>query len=300
MKWLEVQLEVAPDGTEVVAAAAGEIAAGVEIRDAETVIRAAPGRALVIAHVAPDEQRLLFDAVEAAVARARGAGVAVDPLVVRTREADEDEWRDVWKQFFKATRVGRTFLVRPSWDPGHAAPGDRVIDLDPGRAFGTGGHPSTRLVIALAEELATGSPDVRRFLDLGCGSGILSIAASRLWPAAAGLAVDLDPEATACAGENFARNGVRRVELVTGPLHALPAEDRFDLVLANIQADVLVGLAPELAARLGLSGRAILSGLLLGDVASVLAAFADVGLELERREDEGEWAALELGRRRAG
>jgi ribosomal protein L11 methyltransferase len=156
------------------------------------------------------------------------------------------------------------------------------------------------LVIALAEELATGSPDVRRFLDLGCGSGILSIAASRLWPAAAGLAVDLDPEATACAGENFARNGVRRVELVTGPLHALPAEDRFDLVLANIQADVLVGLAPELAARLGPSGRAILSGLLLGDVASVLAAFADVGLRLERRQDEGEWAALELGRPRAG
>jgi ribosomal protein L11 methyltransferase len=300
MKWLEVQLEVAPDGTDVVAAAAGEIATGVEIRDAETVIRAAPGRALVIAHVAPDEQRLLFDAVEAAIARARDAGVSVDPVVVRTREADEDEWRDVWKQFFKATRVGRTFLVRPSWDPGQAAPGDRVIDLDPGRAFGTGGHPSTRLVIALAEELATGSPDVRRFLDLGCGSGILSIAASRLWPAAAGLAVDLDPEATACAGENFARNGVRRVELVTGPLHALPAEDRFDLVLANIQADVLVGLAPELAARLGPSGRAILSGLLLGDVASVLAAFADVGLRLERRQDEGEWAALELGRPRAG
>jgi ribosomal protein L11 methylase PrmA len=106
MKWLEVQLEVAPDGTDVVAAAAGEIATGVEIRDAETVIRAAPGRALVIAHVAPDEQRLLFDAVEAAIARARDAGVSVDPVVVRTREADEDEWRDVWKQFFKA---------RPSW-----------------------------------------------------------------------------------------------------------------------------------------------------------------------------------------
>src|SRR5260370_32794169 len=108
-------------------------------------------------------------------ARARAAGLRVDPVSVRRREAHEEEWRDVWKQYFRATRVGRTFIVRPSWDPGTIEDGDRVIDLDPGRAFGTGGHATTRLVIALAEEAA--DRPVARFLDLGCGPGVLPPAA---------------------------------------------------------------------------------------------------------------------------
>src|ERR1019366_4128638 len=147
----------------------------------------------------------------------RGSGLPVDPVTVRERQADESEWRDVWKQFFRATRVGRRFTVRPSWDPGPAPVGELVIDLDPGRAFGTGAHPSTRLAIALAEEVQAKEPRIGRFLDLGCGSGILSIAAARLWPEAAGLAVDNDPEATACSGENFARNQVR-MAIMTGTL----------------------------------------------------------------------------------
>src|SRR4029078_6426570 len=105
--------------------------------------------------------------------------------------APEEEWLDVWKRFFRALRVGRSFVIRPSWDAPPAAAADRVIDIDPGRAFGTGGHASTRLVIAMAEELE--ARRVERFVDLGCGSGILSIAASLLWPAARGLALDVGP-----------------------------------------------------------------------------------------------------------
>ena len=119
--------------------------------------------------------------------------------------------------------MGRTFVVRPSWDPGDVADGDRVIDLDPGRAFGTGGHATTRLVIALAEEVE-GRP-CARFLDLGCGSGILSVAAARLWPAARGLAVDVDAEATACARENFERNRVTTVETCTGTAPTCPPDN---------------------------------------------------------------------------
>ena len=133
------------------------------------------------------------------LAAARAAGIAVDPVTIRTREAHEDEWRDVWKQFFRATRVGRRFTVRPSWDAGEAPAGEFVIDLDPGMAFGTGAHPSTRLVIKLAEEIREARPDLKHVLDLGCGSGILSIVAARLWPQASGLAVDNDPQATTCA-----------------------------------------------------------------------------------------------------
>jgi ribosomal protein L11 methyltransferase len=292
--WTELQIEVAAEAAEVVADAIGELTGGVELRDAGTIIRAGAGRALLVTQCAPDDAEAVVAAVRETCDRARAAGLAVDPVHVRQRAASEDEWRDVWKQYFRATRAGRTFLVRPTWDRVAAGPDDRVIDIDPGGAFGTGGHASTRLCMALAEELA--DQPVSRFLDLGCGSGILSIAAARLWPAARGLAVDLDGEATACTTENLARNAVTAVEVRTGTLDDVPAEARFDLVLANIQADVLTALAPALAGRLGPGGRAILSGILQSQADAVLGAYQAAGLGLEARRDEDEWAALRLAR----
>jgi ribosomal protein L11 methylase PrmA len=138
--WREIQIEVHPDAAEIIAAVAGDIADGVEVRDSGTVIRATADRALIIAHVAPEDQAELLAVIEETAERVRSEGLNIDPIVIRERDAHEDEWRDVWKQFFRATRVGRSFIVRPSWDPGDIADGDRVIDLDPGRAFGTGGH----------------------------------------------------------------------------------------------------------------------------------------------------------------
>jgi ribosomal protein L11 methyltransferase len=188
--------------------------------------------------------------------------------------------------------VGRTFLIRPSWDLKPASKGDRVIDLDPGRAFGTGGHATTRLVIALAEEIA--ERPVVRFLDLGCGSGILSIAAIRIWAGARGLAVDVDPESVATTDENLALNKVTAVETRTGSLDAVAGT--FDLVLANIEAGVLTALAPGFPARVAPGGTVILSGVLADQADGVLRAFAAAGLALEARRDEDEWAALRLRR----
>jgi ribosomal protein L11 methyltransferase len=167
---------------------------------------------------------------------------------------------------------------------------DQVIDLDPGRAFGTGAHPSTRLVIAALEELATARPAPASFLDLGCGSGILSIAAHKLWPAARGLAVDPDPEATACSEENFARNHTTGVATQTGVLADVPG--RFDLVLANIQRDVLETIAAELGAHIAAGGRLVLSGLLISDAEPVRTCYEGKGWRLVSRGDEGEWASL--------
>jgi ribosomal protein L11 methyltransferase len=243
-----------------------------------------------VAQCAPELEADVLAEIAAAAARMKEAGVPVDPLSVRRREAHEDEWRDVWKQYFRATRVGRTFLIRPSWDLKPAVEGDRVIDLDPGRAFGTGGHATTRLVIALGEEIA--DRPVQRFLDLGCGSGILSIAAVRLWPAARGLAVDIDPESVATTDENLALNKVTAVETRVGSIDAVTGAS--DLVLANIEAGVLAALAADFPSRVAAGGTVILSGILADQADVVLRAFAAAGFVLEARRDEDEWAALRL------
>jgi ribosomal protein L11 methyltransferase len=288
--WTELSIEVGAEAAELVASEVAELTGGVEVRDARTLLRAAEGRAAIVAQCAPEAADDVLAAAMETCARARAAGLRVDPVSVRRREAHEEEWRDVWKRYFRATRVGRTFIVRPSWDPGTIEDGDRVIDLDPGRAFGTGGHATTRLVIALAEEVA--DRPVARFLDLGCGSGILAVAAARLWPSAAGLAVDVDPEATACARENLDRNRVATVETRTGTL--ADARGPFDVALANIQADVLLPLASELVAALAPRATLVLSGLLTEAAPPVLAAYLAAGLTLEARRDEDEWTALRL------
>jgi ribosomal protein L11 methyltransferase len=223
---------------------------------------------------------------------AKADGIEVDPVAIRERLADETEWRDIWKQFFRATRVSPRFTVRPSWDPGAAPEGEFVIDLDPGRAFGTGAHPSTRLVIALTELVAQTSPTLDRFLDLGCGSGILAIAASRLWPKANGQAVDNDPEATDCSAENFERNKITNVRILTGTLDVANAGQA--LILANIQADVLCAIASQMKEKVSPTGTVILSGILTDQVDDVVAAYAAAGFSLAQRQDEAEWAGLLL------
>jgi ribosomal protein L11 methyltransferase len=286
--WVEVQIDVPAAATEVLAAAIGEVAGGVEIRDEGTLIRAEAERAVLVALCPPDEVDALLDEVAVTCDRARAAGLGVDPVVIRRRAAHEDEWRDVWKQYFRATRVGKTFIVRPSWDPGAVRDGDRVIDLDPGRAFGTGGHASTRLLIALLETIESNS--VRRFLDLGCGSGILAIAAARLWPGAAGEALDVDSEAVACTEENLARNRVTSVSARTGSL--AEARRPYDLVMANIQANVLLDLAAAMPAALAPGAVLILSGLLLSDGPPVVERYQALGFRLDGRLEDDEWVGL--------
>jgi ribosomal protein L11 methyltransferase len=265
---------------------------GVELRDGGTLLSTAPGRTAVIALCKPEDREFVLSTVHEVLSTARESGLTVDPVVVRERDADESEWRDVWKQFFRATRIGRRFLVRPSWDPGRPESADFIIDIDPGRAFGTGAHPSTRLVIGLAEDVQEARPAIPRFLDLGCGSGILSMAAARLWPDSVGVAVDNDSEATACSQENFELNKIENVSLLTGTLDQTAGT--FDVILANIQADVLSELATMMADKVTPGGHAILSGILCDQADDVVAVFTKAGFVLDSRRDEGEWSGLLL------
>jgi ribosomal protein L11 methyltransferase len=217
--------------------------------------------------------------VPAADAEEEAARLRAQGFPVRMQAAmPEAEWRDAWKRYFKVTRIGRRLVIVPSWERHTPEPDDVVLDLDPGRAFGTGAHATTRLCLLELERVAP----PRRFLDLGTGSGILAIAAAKLWPEAAGMAWDNDPEAVEAARENLERNGV------AGRVVLAPPSGRFDLVVANIQADVLEGLRDALV---GWGETLILAGILDEQAAGVAARFA---LPVERMESLDGWTTIVL------
>jgi ribosomal protein L11 methylase PrmA len=156
----------------------------------------------------------------AAMAALAERGFAVAAADVRAEPAaPEAEWRDAWKRYFKVVRITRRIVIVPSWESYEPAGDDVVLDLDPGQAFGTGAHASTRLCLEELDALADTGMRVDRFLDIGTGSGILAIAAARLWPDASGTAIDSDPTAVAAARENLSRNQViDRVACDTTPI----------------------------------------------------------------------------------
>jgi ribosomal protein L11 methyltransferase len=208
----------------------------------------------------------------------------------------EAEWRDAWKRYFKVSHLTREFVVVPSWETYEAKPGEVIIDLDPGMAFGTGTHASTRLVLEELQALADAGVSPPRILDVGCGSGILSIAAVKRWPQATCVAVDNDPIAVQATAENALANKVAdRIDGSITPAGELT--ETFPLVLANIQAHVLRELKDALVARTG--GTLILSGLLTPQAAPLADEFVAAGLRLvgiRASKDDPQWSSAVLSR----
>jgi len=215
---------------------------------------------------------------------------------VQTRVVHEEDWAEAWKQHFPVLRVGRRLVVRPTWREHVPLPGDVVVSLDPGMAFGTGLHPTTRLCLAGVEHWADGGRlDNACVLDVGCGSGILAIAAALLG-AQSVVGIDTDPLAVEATRSNAALNGLAaRIEARRGSL-PMPSPEQFDLVLANLVASVLVDLAAELAEDLRPGGRLLASGIFADREAEVLKAFGAAGLLVVDRLRETDWVALELER----
>lgn len=204
-------------------------------------------------------------------ALAPGAGAAAEVAVL-----PPEDWAESWKRYFKPEHISERLWVKPTWAACAAAPGEIVIELDPGLSFGTGQHGTTRACLHLLDACARRSV-AGRLIDLGAGSGILAIAAARLgW--ARVLAVDNDPLAVRIAAANAAANGVAAaVTVCEGDLAAPAADWRAETVVANILASVLIEHAAAVAACVASDGQLILSGILAHQYAAVREAYQALG-----------------------
>jgi ribosomal protein L11 methyltransferase len=214
---------------------------------------------------------------------------------VSAAEITDAGWAEKWKEHFRARRIGRRIVVRPSWESYSAGPDDIVLTIDPGQAFGTGTHETTRMCLTLLEEIFDGhagpSP---RVLDVGTGTGILGIAAALLGAAFA-LGIDTDPKAAEVAAENARGNGVAGRFVSAGtPLSSV--DGRYDIVLANLIAEILVDMEKDLAARCAPGGWLVLSGILTEKSPWVEEEYLRGGARLVRRATDGQWTALLLRR----
>lgn len=270
-EWVEIIVPVgASDVDDVAALIASEVpsaSAGTELRGDEVVFWATV-----------DGTAAALDEAREAVARWQANGLSVDPAKIRTASAmPEAEWRDAWKRYFKVSRLTRQFVVVPSWEKFEPGPDDVTIDLDPGMAFGTGTHASTRLVLEEMQTLADDKFVPDALLDVGCGSGILAIAAVKLWNKRCS-AIDNDPIAVDATVDNARINGCDdRIDASTKTLDAF---EPCDLVLANIQAHVLRELKALLVEKT--RGTLILSGLLTPQAQPLADEFVAAGMKLVR------------------
>jgi ribosomal protein L11 methyltransferase len=292
--WVEVIVPASAASVDEVAAMlvdeVSAAASGVEIRGAEVVFWA---------ELAQREAALAE--ARAAAARWQAAGVEVDADRVTAAPAvPESEWRDAWKRYFHVTRLTRQLVVVPSWEQFEPGPDDRVMKLDPGLAFGTGTHASTKLVLEEVQALADRGAAPARVLDVGAGSGILAIAACALWPATSCVAIDVDPLAVAACTENAAANGAGD-RIAASTTAAGDVGERFPLVLANIQAHVLRALHTDIVARCAPGATLILSGLLTPQAQAIADEYvADGALAIRvvrPSSDDPQWSVVVLDAR---
>lgn len=275
-----VAIDVAPDDAELASYELFELGAlGVEERDDGTLAKGKSGMLTLVASFASHED------AESAIA-------ALGPTrAARLEEVVGDGWRDAWKEHFHPFEICPGVVVQPPWEPYEQKGDERVLVLEPGRAFGTGLHETTSLVATTLAERAAALGGAR-VLDVGTGSGILALVALELGASHA-TCTDIDPEAVAVTLENAQRNGLEaRIEASTTDVSELSGEWPF--VLANIEARVLVPMATALMARVAPRGTLVLSGILAPQEDDVRAAYARFAHVATRRK--GEWIALELCR----
>jgi ribosomal protein L11 methyltransferase len=302
MRWLELTVEADAEAVEAVSEIFGRLGRGSAVRPTRLIRDVADELAAredptapyeVTAHLPEDEAAApAVEATERALWHLQAFGLRpVSEL--RVRSVDDVDWTEAWKAGYAPQRIGRVVIV-PSWLSEPIGPDEVELRLDPGMAFGTGLHPSTRGCLALLQEVSAMPSTV---LDVGSGSGILALAALRLGAERA-VCMDTDPLAVEATLANAAANGlVDRVNARRGSLDE-PPNATYALVVANLVASVLVELAKPLAAHTQRGGTLVAGGIIEGRADEVIDALARAGFVLDERLDDGEWTSLRLRRDR--
>jgi ribosomal protein L11 methyltransferase len=297
-EWLEVVVEAEREAVESVSELFAKHGTGVAVhepvkssRDGEDVRIDPAATVRVVTHIPLDA-----DTEQRRIAIEEGLWHLAQLRQVQTpslQKVSDREWADAWKRYFSVHRIGRSVVIVPSWRRYRAQPDDIIVRLDPGMAFGTGLHPTTRLCTGALESAVQGG---ERALDLGCGSGILSIVAAKLG-AKSVTAVDIEPIAAQVAQENVRRNRVTRiVQVKEGTLENARGGPPFDLVVANISFRVLSTLQSALLEIVRPGGRAILSGVLDERADELIKLWQQAGWRFDCREHDADWTAIQLSR----
>ncbi len=301
MRWLELTVTCDNEAIEAVSEIFGRIGQGSAVRPTRLIrdpndelsAREDPTAPYEItAHIPEDDgASAAVDATERALWHLQAFGLRpVGELQVRS--VDDADWTDAWKAGYVPQRIGRVVIV-PSWLDEQIEPDEVALRLDPGMAFGTGLHPTTRGCLMLFQEISPMPPVV---LDVGSGSGILALAALRLGVERA-VCYDTDPLAVEATLANAAANDLGdRVTATLGSLPAAPSGEPFPLILANLVAAVLIDLVQPLAAHTAPGGTLLASGIIETRADEVIAALVAGGYVLGERIDDGEWVSLRMSR----
>ncbi len=290
MRWLELTSRVDAEAVEAVSEVFSRVAtAGVAV-EPDLIAGSDDGyttgpNATVRAYIPLDESASLKTAqVEESLWHLRAIWPVGD---LKTQEIADEDWAHAWKAHYSTFRIGDRLVIRPSWLAYEEQPGDVVVSIDPGIAFGTGLHPTTRRCLEVLEDVVKRGD---RILDVGTGSGILSLAALGLG-ASESVAVDVDPIAVAAARANVELCGLsERIRVLEGSVDVV-TDRQFDVVVANIIARVILQLAPDLVAHARPSGTLVLAGIFADRAAEVQAELARLGVFLQAFVD-GDWVAL--------
>ena len=288
MELVELSIEVDSETTEPVCEAFRRY--GCERIVVEQLDPSGPHPRLLVKAYAPnDDSREKLVAGMEVVVRLLGLVRPVGGL--NSRLIQEEDWARAWRKQYTIQHLGKRLVICPTWLSYQPEQHEVVVRLDPGMAFGTGVHPTTRMCLRTLDELVKNG---MRVADVGCGSGILSIAAAKLGASKA-LALDVDDLAVRVARENVEVNGVSQVvDVAEGALRHDPTQPSpdYDLIVANITLNPIVDLAPHIVNSLGPGGLAVLSGLLQEQGPTVESAFESLGASLQSRAAIDDWLTL--------
>ncbi len=305
MKWMEITVLTSQEAKE----AATEVlyragAAGVVVEDTISPVLAEDledytplgdillplDEVRLIAYL-PDTTSVLavIESIRAEISALGEFGLDAGKAEVVAAEVEDEEWATAWKQYYRPIPVGEKLLIKPSWEPDNPRwSGRLLIELDPGMAFGTGTHETTTMCLEILEGLDLSG---KRLVDLGSGSGILAIAAARLGSAQVE-ALDYDPVAVRVARENVERNGVSHLVRVNESNLLAAVTDRYDVIVANIIARIIISALPEVVKHLKADGTFVASGIIREKADQVAEELEQHGFEVLQRRDSGEWVAF--------